>query len=64
MTDWKYGDKITWTEGSQMDRMTHKGIVIKVETRITVVDEDGQNHELKVDSYEAVLKRGWKKNVK
>ena len=59
MTDYKFGDRITWTEGSQMDKMTHKGIVVKTETILTVVDDSGSEHKLTQESYEQEIKKGW-----
>ena len=58
-TDYKYGDRITWTEGSQMDKMTHKGIVVKTETILTIVDDSGREHKLTLESYEQEIKKGW-----
>ncbi len=59
--EWKYGDKINWTEGSQMDMMTYDGIVIKSETVLTVMDKNGEKHKLTVESYKAEIKKGWEK---
>ena len=61
MVEFKFGDKITWTEGSQMDKVTRKGIVTKVETIITIADEDGQEHELNLNEHFGDLKKGWNK---
>lgn len=52
-----YGDKVHWTEGSQLDKMTHEGIVIKIKTIVSVADRDGYVRD--VDGEE--LKRGWAK---
>lgn len=41
----KFGDKLEFTEGSQMDRMKNKVIYIKSRTLITYIDEFGTTQE-------------------
>ncbi len=43
-TNLEFGDMVTWEDGSQMDKMTYKGVITKIETKLTIVDEDGHEH--------------------